>query len=80
MDRNIFRASVNPSDGTVGRVEEFPPIEGLISWAVAPDGRLLIVKTLDGSEERAVNLVLNWDSELAHRSDWDLWGVLDLKY
>lgn len=66
-DRNIFRASVNPSDGTVGRVEEFPPIEGLISWAVAPDGRLLIVKTLDGSEERAVNLVLNWDSELEQR-------------
>ena len=65
--RKIFRAPVNPSNGTVGRAEELPPIEGLISWDVAPDGRLLIVKTLEGSEERAVNLVLNWDSELDQR-------------
>ncbi len=65
--RRLFRAPVNPSDGNVGRAEELPPIEGLISWDVGPDGRLLIVKTLEGSEQRAVNLVLNWDPELDER-------------
>ena len=62
--RKIFRAPVNPVDGTVGRAEELPPVEGLISWDVGPDGRLLVVKTLEGFEQRSVNLVLNWDPQL----------------
>ncbi len=66
--RQIFRAPVDLTSGTVGRAEVLPRIEGLVSWHVAPDGRLLVVKTLDESVTRSVNIVLNWMTDLSQLS------------
>lgn len=52
----------------MGRAEVLPRIEGLVSWHVAPDGRLLVVKTLHESVTRSVNIVLNWMTTLSQLS------------
>ncbi len=63
--RQIFRAPVDLATGTVGRAEALPRIEGLVSWHVAPNGSLLVVKTVDESAPRSVSVVLNWMATLS---------------
>ena len=64
----IFRAPVL-SPGVFGVPEALPAIAGLVDWDLAPDGRLLVVRTPPGSVQHSVKVVLNWTEELLRRRE-----------
>ena len=65
----VFRVPVL-SPGVFGVPQALPTIEGLVDWDLAPDGRLLVVRTPPGSVGRhSVKVVLNWTEELLRRRE-----------
>ena len=62
----VLLVAVKPDVGEIGKAEALAAIDQAKGATLAPDGRLLVMRTPKGVAAQSVNVILNWASTVKH--------------